>query len=243
MKTPEGRAPAGAGAAGPGSGRLALAFQEAITAIARIRSDRSDVSDPGGFRQHFKQVLSAAHDEARRGGYSSEDVRRAVYAVVVLLDESVLQSRQAAFGEWARQPLQEELFGGHVGGDVFYDRLREQLSREDVEIAADVLEVYVLCLLLGFRGRYAGAGEAERQHWLSAASQRVARWRGAGGALCPAWAPPQKERIRPPPDRWVLRLALLAAAAMVIAMVLFVGFRIALAGGPDAVRALLGSTP
>jgi type VI secretion system protein ImpK len=228
---------------GSGTGRLALAFQEAITAIARIRGDRSDVSDPDGFRQHFKQVLSAAHDEARRAGYSSEDVRLAVFAVVVLLDESVMQSRQAAFREWARRPLQEELFGGHLGGDAFYERLREQLGRDDAQVAADVLEVYALCLLLGFRGRYAGGGEAERQHWLSAASQRVARWRGAGGALCPAWAPPQKERIRPPADPWVFRLALLAAVAMIAAMVLFVVFRLSLGGGADEVRAAVEAVP
>jgi type VI secretion system protein ImpK len=236
----EGRAPA---ATGPRPGRLALTLQEAITAIVRVRSDRRDVPDPAGFRQQFKQVLATAHDEARKSGYPSEDVRLAVYAVVVLLDESVLQSRQVAFRDWARQPLQEELFGGHIGGEVFYERLRELLGREDAEAVADVLEVYLLCLLLGFRGRYAGAGEGERQQWMSAAAQRLARWRGRGGALCPAWAPPAQERIRPPGDPWLLRLALIAAAGMVIALVLLVGFQVSLRAGLGALRALAASAP
>jgi type VI secretion system protein ImpK len=231
----EGRVPA---AVGPRPGRLALACQEAITAIVRVRSARREVSDSDVFRQQFKQILSATHVDARKGGYSSEDVRLAVYAVVVLLDESVLQSGQAAFGEWARRPLQEELFGAHVGGEAFYERMRELLSREDAEVAADVLEIYLLCLLLGFRGRYAGAGEAERQHWMSSATQRIARWRGSGVALCPSWAPPQKERIRPPADPWVPRLALGAAAGMVIAVVLFIGFSLSLRSGLGALRAL-----
>jgi type VI secretion system protein ImpK len=218
-------------------GRLALACQEAITAVVRVGSARSQVADAEAFRQQIKQILSAAHDDARKAGYSSEDVRAAVYAVVVLLDESVLQSGQAAFGEWARRPLQEELFGGHVGGEVFYERMRELMGREDAEIAADVLEVYLLCLLLGFRGRYAGAGEAERQQWMSSAAQRVARWRRLD-ALSPAWAPPPKERIRPPADPWVLRLAIGAVAFLVIALVLFLGLGVSLGSGVGAVRAL-----
>jgi len=228
---------------GPRPGRLAGALQEALTAIVRLRGNRSDVTDPETFRVHFKQLLSAAHDEARKAGYSSEDVRLAVYAVVVLLDESVLQSRQAAFGEWARRPLQEELFGGHVGGDAFFERIRELLGRQDAEWAADVLEVYLLCLLLGFHGRYTGGGEAERQQWITTATQYITRWRGKRPTLCPAWAPPAEERIRPPADPWVMRLAFVAAAAVVIALVLFFGFRVSLHAGLAAVRSLAVPPP
>ncbi len=223
---------------GPRPGQLALTLQEALTAIARLRGDRSDVTDPETFRQQFKQVLSAAHDEARGAGYSSDDVRLAVYAVVVMLDETALQSRQAAFAEWAHRPLQEELFGGHVGGDVFFERIRELLGRADVERSVDVLEVYVLCLLLGFRGRYTGGGEAERQHWIATAGQRITQARGSRATLCPNWAPPSQERIRPPADPWVLRLALVAAASVVVALVLFFGFRVSLHGALGALRAL-----
>lgn len=224
-------------------GRLALALQEALTAIVRLRGERSDVTDPETFRLHVKQVLSSAHEEARRVGYASEDVRLAVYAVVVLLDESVLESRLAAFGEWANRPLQEELFGGHVGGDVFFERMRELLGRPDTERAADVLEVYLLCLLLGFRGRYGGGGEGERQRWVSAAREAIGRWRGERTALCPTWAPPTGERIRPPADPWVLRLALVAAACVLVALVLFVGFKISLRGPLGALRALVEAIP
>lgn len=238
----EGRA-APTAEAGPRPGRLAMAFQEALTAIVRLRDDRSDVTDPETFRNHFKQLLSVAHDDARQGGYASEDVRLAVYAVVVLLDESVLQSRQTAFGEWARRPLQEELFGGHVGGDVFFERIRELLGRQDPEGAADVLEVYLLGLLLGFRGRYAGGGEAERQHWIATASQSINRWRGTRATLCPTWAPPPEERIRPPADPWFMRLALVAVASVVIALVFFIGFQVSLRAGLAAVRALAVPLP
>jgi type VI secretion system protein ImpK len=217
---------------------LALALQEVLTAIVRLRGNRSDVTDPETFRHHVKQLLSAAHDDARKVGYSSEDVRLAVYAVVVLLDESMLQSRHAAAGEWARRPLQEELFGGHVGGDVFFERIRELLGRQDAETAADVLEVYLLCLLLGFHGRYGGGGEGERQRWITSAGESIARWRGKRATLCPTWAPPGEERIRPPADPWVMRLALVAVACIVIAVVLFLGFKLSLRGGLAAVRDL-----
>ena len=47
------------------------------------------------------------------------------------------------------------MFGHNRAGEVFFDHLRALLARQDSEETADCLEVFALCMLLGFKGRYA----------------------------------------------------------------------------------------
>src|SRR5512147_412863 len=104
-------------------GTLALALQEALTAVVRLRANRQTAADAESFRAHLKQLLASADDQARRSGYDQGSVKRAIYAVTVFLDESVLNSSQPMFADWPRKPLQEEIFGGHMGGEVFFQNL------------------------------------------------------------------------------------------------------------------------
>src|SRR4051794_39583928 len=91
---------------------LALCFQEVLTAIVRLRSNRQKISDASSFRQQILDALrTAAQDARNRSGYTSEDVKIGSFAVVGFLDESILNSRNPLFSEWPRKPLQEELFG------------------------------------------------------------------------------------------------------------------------------------
>jgi type VI secretion system protein ImpK len=184
-------------------GILALALQEPFTATVRLRANRQSATDAQSFRDHVKQLLTAAHEEARNAGYGGEDVKLAIYAAVVFLDESVLNSRHPAFAEWPRRPLQEEIFGGHMGGETFFQNLQALLGRQDSDDLADVLEVYQLCLLLGFQGRYGGGGRDELRAWSTAIAEKMARIRGAGALLSPAWAPPAGEVIPVPKDPWL----------------------------------------
>src|SRR5690606_39884196 len=116
---------------------------------------RQAAADAESFRAHVKNLLAAADRDARQAGYDPEYVKLAVYASIALLDESVLNSSQPMFASWPRQSLQEEVFGDHIAGENFFAHLQDLMARQDSEDLADVLEVFHLCLLLGFRGRYA----------------------------------------------------------------------------------------
>jgi type VI secretion system protein ImpK len=190
------------------SGALASALQEALTAIERLHTSRQTAADAATFRNQIKQLLATAHDEARRSGYDGGDVKLAIYAAVVFLDEAVLNSRLPAFAEWPRRPLQEELFGGHTGGETFFQNLHALLERGDSDDLADVLEVYELCLLFGFQGRYAMGSPDELRAWVSAAAAKRVRIRGALEGMAPGWAPPADETIPVPRDAWVRTLAI-----------------------------------
>src|SRR6185437_13483921 len=90
---------------------LPLTFQEVFTAIVRLHSNRQSVTNAGNFRDQMKRALKVAEQETRGRGYNTEDITRVVFAVVAFLDESVLSCRNPVFAEWARLPLQTELFG------------------------------------------------------------------------------------------------------------------------------------
>jgi type VI secretion system protein ImpK len=212
----------------PRQGLLAVALQEVLTAIGRVRANRQSVTDAATFRNHVKQLLAGAHEEARRTGYASDEVKLAIYAIVVFLDESILNSPLPALAGWSRKPLQEELFGEHMGGEVFFENLRTLIGRQDSEELADVLEVYQLCLLLGFRGRHGAAGQSEVQRWAGAAAEKIARIRGAPGELVPGWAPPERETFPTQRDPWIRRLALAALGLASAAIVIWVVLRITL---------------
>src|SRR5882762_2264871 len=156
---------------------LALAFQEVFTAIVRLRSNRQQVTNSEAFRGQMKQALQRAEQEARSGGYKAEDVRQVLFAVVAFLDESVLSSRNPIFADWPRLPLQAELFGHQLGGEVFFQELQKVLSRPDSNELADLLEVYGLCLLLGFKGRYAAGGSGDLRGVQMAVQEKIRRVR------------------------------------------------------------------
>ena len=222
-------------------GQLALAFQESLTAIVRLRANRQVAADAESFRAQMKQVLAMAEQEARRVGYAGEDVRLAIYAVVTFLDESVLNSRQPMFAEWPRKPLQDELFGGHIGGEIFFDNLRNLLQRPESEPLADVLEVYELCMLLGFHGRYGSDQSGELRSLVAQTAEKIHRIRNGFLPLAPGWAPPTSgDVVAQAGDPWLKRLAIAAGATLLVALVLFGVYFAVLRGGIGEMREVAG---
>jgi type VI secretion system protein ImpK len=231
-------AEAAAAAAQRRTENLALAFQEVLTAILRLRSNRQTVSDPDAFRTYMRDALRAIDQEARKLGYSSEDNRQAIFAIVAFLDESVLNSRNPVFANWPRRPLQEELFGGHVAGEIFFQNLQRLLGRQDSQDLADLLEVYYLCILLGYRGRYGIGGQAELRSIMQSVADKIRRIRGASTQLSPRWALPAENVRVVTADPWVRRLFIGAVASLVLAVLLFGVFKISLGSGASDLQVI-----
>lgn len=223
-------------------GQLALVLQEVLTATVRLRANRQVAADAESFRGHVKHLLSGAQREARRLGYSSDDVALALYAVVAFLDESVLNSAQPMFSSWPSRPLQEEIFGGHMGGEVFFQHLRQLLASQDSENLADVLEVFHLCLLLGFQGRYSTTDRGELRGLSTAAGEKIRRIQGSFGELSPAWALPSGETVPRARDPWLSVLLILAVTTFVGVWLLFGWFRTTLDSRNIQFRAVAQST-
>jgi type VI secretion system protein ImpK len=223
--------------AGKPAENLALIFQELLTAIARLRSNRQAVTDPESFRHQIRQAVKAAALQARhQAGCASDDVRMATLAVIGFLDETILNLQNAVFADWSRQPMQEELFGTHTAGEVFFVNLEMLLRRDDSPALADVLEIYYLCLLLGYRGRYSASGAGELQAIVSATGRRLRRIRGAFGGLAPD-SQPAAEPVLHVRDRWTRRAAIGAAACFFLTVLAFTLYKLVLGSGIPSISA------
>lgn len=221
-------------------GRLARSLQEAFTVTVRLRMDKAVATDADQFRTRVKALLAGADQDARAAGYPVDLVRRAIYAFVAYLDESVLDSRQPMFSGWHGKPLQEEIFQDHLAGEKFFRHLRDLLSRQDSDELADTLEVYHLCLLLGFRGRMGGDEGNARGALVAEVGDKIRRIRGGPEPLAPSWALPV-ESLTPPKDPWIRTFALTAAGTLVLALLLLGLFTLLLSGAVGDVRSLAGA--
>jgi type VI secretion system protein ImpK len=213
---------------------LALCFQEALTAIVRVRFQRQQVQDSESFRAQMRRSLQSAMQDARALGYSSDTVQTAVFAAVGFLDESVLNLQSPVFADWARRPLQEELFGGHLAGETFFINLRNLLGQQDSSEVADALEVHCLCLEMGYRGRYALGDSGELHQILRQALAKIERVRGAAQLAPPITAPevPPARKV----DPWTRALFITACVLAGLTVVAFGGYEIMLGSGVTQVQ-------
>ncbi|MCU0245558.1 MAG: DotU family type IV/VI secretion system protein [Bryobacter sp.] len=219
-------------------GNLALCFQEVLTAIGRLRANRQVVNDAEAFRNQVRQALRAADQEARRLGHTEDDIRLAIFAVVAFLDESILNLQSAVFAEWVRKPLQEELFGRHTAGEIFFEQLQKLLGRRETPELADLLEVYQLCLLLGFLGRYSISGRGELKAVIDAVQDKISRIRPTSHEISPSWRLPEQFFQQSAADPWARRLQWTAAGLAGFAAVLFLVYWFLLNSRIGALEAL-----
>jgi len=219
---------------------LALIFQEVLTATVRLRSNRQAVNDAESFRHHIREALRTAAQEARNSaGYATEDIKMATFAVVGFLDESILSAQNPLFANWPRRTLQEELFGTHMAGEIFFQNLQQLLGKPDSADLADLLEVHYLCLLLGYRGRYSVGGAGELQATMQATADKIHRIRGPLSGLSPSWQL-GAETMQAPKDRMTRTFAIVAVVCLVLALILLIGYKVSLHSGASEIAAAAG---
>jgi type VI secretion system protein ImpK len=210
-----------------GSENLALFYQGLLTGIVRVQARRQHIPEGEVFRRRTKAALQEVERDAIAAGYDGGDVRETHFAVVAFLDSVVLNSSDPIRAEWERQTLQEELFGQTDAGVVFFEKLERFRSRRDSDQLADILEVYLLCLLLGFEGRYSGRLRGELDSIVERLNMRIEDIRGRNNRISPNGALPV-EAVSPatepaqPANRWLLLTIGAVAVAVLCFLVLFI---------------------
>jgi type VI secretion system protein ImpK len=217
---------------------LALFFQELFTAIVRVRSHRQEVNNADVFRSQVIQAIKTADQNAKTRGYTDEDVKSGVFALVAFLDESILNLRKPVFNDWVRKPLQEELFGRHVAGEMFFENLQEILGRRDSPEVADLLEVYYICLLLGYLGRYSISSKGDLRGLMGQTEDKIKRIRKSTVDLSPNWALPAETAGPLRSDPWMRRLFIVAGVCAGIALLLYPVYHFTLSSGVSSLNQL-----
>lgn len=151
----------------------------------------------------------------------SDDLHQAKYAFCALVDETVLMSQSGIRDAWARKPLQLELFGEQLAGENFFVRLEELRRAGTPRVQA--LEVFHMCLLMGFQGRYLLEDGSEKLGYLcDRLGDEIASMRGRRAGFAPHWQAPDRvmHALRTEVPLWVVG-ALFALAGLVA----FIGLR------------------
>lgn len=198
---------------------LALLFQEALAAIARIRRGEG-VLNANQFRSLMLANVRAAEQKGREQGYRGKDVKLAIFAVVAMADETVLKLNDNAFAEWSGNPLSLQIFKTNNGGIEFFSYANELLERDSDTPTVDLLEVYLLCLLLGFSGRHKDSAAPEIQQLKRKIRSKIDRTRRHAYVLPELWKLPD-DRPGRAADPWFTRLAWCALLGALLAVFAF----------------------
>ncbi|WP_223542080.1 type IVB secretion system protein IcmH/DotU [Pseudomonas sp. BF-RE-26] len=183
--------------------------QDFISMALIVRKGRQ-VTSVSAFEASVDTFFKALERDARGANYSVEQVKDTQYALCAFLDESVLRSGDNELRRhFELQPLQFRYFGVHLAGEGFFEKI--DALRGDVKQNLDVLEVYHLCLALGFEGKFSLGQKDQLRYLANTLGQDIARFRKTPKALSPDWALPDQvsQMLRHEVPFW-LYLALIA---------------------------------
>jgi type VI secretion system protein ImpK len=183
--------------------------QDFISMALIVRKGRQ-VTSVSAFEASVETFFKSLERDARGANYSVEQVKDTQYALCAFLDESVLRSGDNELRRhFELQPLQFRYFGVHLAGEGFFEKIDS--LRGDVKQNLDVLEVYHLCLALGFEGKFSLGQKDQLRYLANTLGQDIARFRKTPKALSPDWALPDQvsQMLRHEVPLW-LYLALIA---------------------------------
>lgn len=153
----------------------------------------SDPGDADAMRQRIDEQFRNLETKARQADVPQEDVQQAKYAIAAFIDEMILTSNWSLKDSWADKPLQLTYFNDFSAGEEFYNKVDALRAAKK----NSVLEVYYLCLTLGFRGKYVDLQGMEKKKVLIDSLLREIRPAApaAGqGTLSPNWLPPDSAK-------------------------------------------------
>jgi type VI secretion system protein ImpK len=167
-------------------GRLAGDFASVFALILHLRT-LPDFGNNPGLRTHAEALLDQAVAAARGRGANPADIREAEFCLVAFFDETVLGSEWPGREAWAANPLQLSRYERYDAGEAFFERLRELFATNGRE---EVMEVYYLCLSLGYKGRYQIHGREVLRQLIDELQSRLGRLPGGQpGVLAPRAIP------------------------------------------------------
>ena len=160
--------------------------------------------DNADFAQKMSQFLDEFGRGAKKHNASADDIDAAKYAFCAAVDEIILRSSFTIREEWARRPLQLTLFGDQLAGENFFNRLESLRARGSAHLHA--LEVFHMCLLLGFQGKYIIEGSEKLNYLTARLGDEIASMKGKRGGFAPHAERPDAiiHKLRSDTPLWVL---------------------------------------
>jgi len=186
----------------------------------RMREVMGEETDAERVQRDVDEIFQNMETAAHQAGIPLEDVHQAKYALAAYLDETVLNSDLPCRGSWAQQPLQLKYFDDSAAGEEFFNRLDNLRHAPEAKLSSS-LDVFLLCMVLGFKGMYIDAqGQEKRSVLIHKLAQDIESSGDAAGEdfLPEAGAVESRARPRKPLPVWVLP----AACTLILVLLYFV---------------------
>ncbi|QEM81523.1 type IVB secretion system protein IcmH/DotU [Halomonas binhaiensis] len=193
--------------------------QDFFSMVLMVRRG-SEAQGVDEFLERVENYFQDLEKRALAAGYTLEQFRDAQYALCAFLDESVLGAVESNIRHHIElHPFQYKYFGVHLAGEGFFERL--EALRSDVKGNLDVLEVYHLCLALGFEGKFRLEHRDQLRYIANTLGQDIARYRKVPQELAPDWKLPDQvgQLLRYEVPVWVY-LVLIALLCGVVYLIL-----------------------
>jgi type VI secretion system protein ImpK len=195
--------------------RLSEVFAPCFTLILQLRAS-SHYGESSLLRTRIKEMLDRAGRDALRAGFSPDEAGLARFALVAFIDETILSSEWEQRETWLARPLQLELFDRYDAGEEFFVRLEELRGQGTSQ--AELVEVYYLCMALGFKGKYQLHGQEQLRLLIEETYAQLSRVPGFGpGQLAPNARPRDQvvTEVKSKLPVWVIVVAAVAIAVLV----------------------------
>ncbi len=118
-----------------------------------LRLKAGIIQPSNDLRPKIVSMLDDFEKRADRYRFNPKVVQVAKFGLAAFVDETVLTNNFPLRQEWERNPLQLEYFGEQLAGEKFFDKLEAMLGQ--IDVTQDAVEIYYVCMLLGFKGKYA----------------------------------------------------------------------------------------
>lgn len=203
----------------PQAGSLTDLLHEGFYLVLLLRNGKH-ASSAESFSSGVADYLEDFEKRAKADGHATEDVIDAKYAFSALVDETVLAYNAGIRDEWERCPLQLRLFGDQLAGEHFFDRMERARNAGTERIGA--IEVFHMCLLLGFKGRYRIEQSEQLDYLCAQVGAQIMHLKGHANGFAPHWkaADGVINRIERQTPMWVISSVLLLAGLLA-----FIGLR------------------
>jgi type VI secretion system protein ImpK len=180
-------------------------FQYVIDLQERLEEGEDLALEPQ--REQILDLLAEADQQAGTSSQLAHDYELARHALVYWIDEVLINSSWRHAMEWRQRILEWDLYQERLRADRFYEKAQEA----EALAGTDPLEVYYLCVALGFRGRHAD-NPAELRRWSGRVYNRIV----AGSAQPDKFLP--DEPIERTPLRPLPGPSILLAVSIVVAL-------------------------
>jgi type VI secretion system protein ImpK len=201
--------------------KMYWACSDPLTLASQLANAR-DLPSPDVLQRRVAGLFDQMTRKCREAGFPDEDSLEAKYAIAAFTDEQIFRSAWPGRAQWMGQPLQLVYFNENTAGEGFFQRMARLQSQPQ---RVHVLEIYYLCLCLGFQGQYAVRGGEGLGPIIDQVGARLGASTGAADTISPHGDP--RDALRGLVRR-ELPLVGLSIAFLLLAVIAFVLLKVVL---------------